>query len=149
MVREQVIEFETVEKEVVVYVCDECGHVMDDDSELTTVAMAPGDVSSGRQVFYDALGDRTDHDAVVSRHLCESCSGLRSAIHIDRQANLIRERWDALTGKAAFVWAGLFFALGVAVAQLVPVVASVVSILPWWLWVLIVLVVMFLVAGDE
>ena len=145
-------EYETVERTVRQYECDECGHVMPDDSELTTVAMAPGDVHIEQPPVYNGPGIADDVD-VTHRHLCESCSGLRTAIHLDRQVSLIRERWDATTGKAALISAALFFALGVTSTVVLPWigagVGTVASVLPWWMWAVIGIVIVLLTAGDE
>ena len=151
MARVTITEYETVEKKIDHYECDECGVLMNDD-ELTTVIMVPGDQANERPPFYNGIDD-TYTDDVVYRHLCESCSGLRTAIHMDQQANLIRERWDAATGKAALISAGLFFTLGVTSTVVLPWigagVGTVASVLPWWMWAVIGIVIVLLTAGDE
>ena len=110
MGKEQVTEFETVEKEIDVYVCDECSCTTADPDEVTSVVMAPGYHESFEDGVLIVAPMGADY---ILRHFCEECIGYQSALRIDREVSMIRERWNAVTGKAAVVWALVFWVFGV------------------------------------
>lgn len=74
MTRTTLTDYETVEVELDVIECDQCGGHFDED-EIVTDLQIPGDVLGQDRV-------EADPDAVTQRHLCDECTGLPHSVRV-------------------------------------------------------------------
>lgn len=92
MTRVTEIEYETTEKEVQKYKCDNCKSVVGEDG-INTAVLFPRDAERKQNWNY---GEIVENE---SKHLCEECIGLRRALRVREKEEYLKARWEGLREK--------------------------------------------------
>ncbi len=98
---EIITDYETVEKEKTVYVCDHCNTVYEDEREMHTVRFYEHGDGGGPQ---------------KEQLLCENCCGLTDALQVEAQrerySEIIHSAFEKLNWVTRLIWSLVGVALG-------------------------------------
>lgn len=104
MAKITVTEYETIEKNIDKFECDECNAIVD-ESDINTVQIHEGDLANHKRI-----------DHVEKKHLCEDCSGLGRVLSVREDKEKMKTRWEGFRGHFDYVLMAGFFLSGFGMA---------------------------------